>query len=55
MNRGAGAWLWIAIASALVAWFVGLLLSFGPMANLLVVVAAVLLSVQVINERSEPS
>ena len=55
MNREAGGWLWVAIASSLVAWFVGLLLSFGPLANLLVVVAAVLLAVQVIDERAEPS
>jgi O-antigen ligase len=55
MNRQAGGWLWIAIAGTLVAWFVGLLLSLGPMVNLLMVAAAVLLAVQVINERAEPS
>jgi hypothetical protein len=32
-------------------WLVGLLLSWGPLVNLLLVLAAVLLVVQVINER----
>jgi hypothetical protein len=43
--------IWTAIAVTLVAWFIGLLLRLGPLANLLLVVAAVLLAVQVINER----
>ena len=43
--------IWTAIAVTLVAWFIGLLLRVGPLANLLLVVAAVLLAVQVINER----
>ena len=33
------------------AWFIGLLLQWGPLVNLLLVVAAVLLVVQLINER----
>jgi hypothetical protein len=36
-----------------VAWFVGLLLRLGPLVNLLLVLAAVLLVIQVINERQE--
>ena len=47
--------IWIAIAAFLVAWFIGLLLQLGPLVNLLLVVAAVLLSVQVINEREQGS
>ncbi len=43
--------IWTGIAVTLVAWFIGLLLRLGPLANLLLVVAAVLLVVQVINER----
>jgi hypothetical protein len=43
--------IWTLIAIALVAWFVGLLLEWGPLVNLLLVVAAVLLVVQLINER----
>lgn len=54
MTNAAG-WLWTAIAISLVAWFIGLLLKWGPLANLLLVVAAVLLVVQVINERSDRS
>lgn len=47
--------IWTGIAVTLVAWFIGLLLEFGPLVNLLLVVAAVLLVVQVINERqAEP-
>ena len=47
--------IWTGIAVTLVAWFIGLLLDFGPLVNLLLVVAAVLLVVQVINERqAEP-
>jgi Family of unknown function (DUF5670) len=43
--------IWTLIAIALVAWFVGLLLQVGPLVNLLLVIAAVLLVVQLINER----
>ncbi len=43
--------IWIAIAVALVLWLIGLLLQWGAFVNLLLVVAAVLLVVQVINER----
>jgi hypothetical protein len=43
--------IWTLIAVVLVAWFVGLLLSLGPLVNLLLVAAAVLLVVQLINER----
>ena len=52
--RPAG-WLWTAIGLSLVAWFVGLLLILGPLVHLLLLVAAVLLAVQVVNERAEPS
>jgi len=45
--------MWVAIAIVLVAWFAGLLLQLGPLVNLLLVLAAVLLVVQVINEREE--
>ena len=45
--------IWIGIAVTLVAWFIGLLLQFGPLVNLLLVAAAVLLVVQVINERQD--
>lgn len=45
--------IWIAIAIVLVAWFAGLLMQLGPLVNLLLVLAAVLLVVQVINEREE--
>jgi hypothetical protein len=43
--------IWTGIAVTLAAWFIGLLLRLGPLVNLLLVVAAVLLVVQVINER----
>ena len=43
--------IWVVTAIALVLWLVGLLLSWGPLVNLLLVLAAVLLVVQVINER----
>jgi O-antigen ligase len=43
--------IWGGIAVTLVAWFIGLLLRIGPLVNLLLVLAAVLLVVQVINER----
>jgi hypothetical protein len=47
--------IWTGIAVTLVAWFIGLLLLPGPLVNLLLVVAAVLLVVQVINERQGES
>jgi hypothetical protein len=47
--------IWTGIAITLVAWFVGLLLRLGPLVNLLLVVAAVLLVIQVINERQGES
>ena len=47
--------IWTAIAVTLVAWVIGLLLQLGPLVNLLLVVAAVLLVVQVINERQGES
>jgi len=43
--------IWTLIAVTLVAWFIGLILEWGPLVNLLLVVAAVLLVVQLINER----
>jgi len=43
--------IWIATAIVLVTWFIGLLLAWGPLVNLLLVAAAVLLVVQLINER----
>jgi len=43
--------IWTLIAIVLVAWFIGLLLTVGPLVNLLLVAAAVLLVVQLINER----
>jgi hypothetical protein len=43
--------IWVAIAVALVLWLIGLLLQWGAFVNLLLVVAAVLLVIQVINER----
>ena len=47
--------IWTGIAVTLVAWFIGLLLKLGPLVNLRLVVAAVLLVVQVINERQGES
>ena len=55
MSSQTGGWLWVAIAVTLVAWFIGLLLKAGPLANLLLVLAAVLLVIQVINERDAGS
>jgi hypothetical protein len=46
-------WTWIAVT--LVAWFIGLLLRLGPLVNLLLVIGAVLLVIQVINERQGES
>jgi hypothetical protein len=43
--------IWILTAAVLVAWFIGLLLALGPLVNLLLVAAAVLLVIQLINER----
>ena len=43
--------IWTLIAIVLVAWFIGLLVQVGALVNLLLVVAAVLLVVQLINER----
>jgi hypothetical protein len=43
--------IWTLIAIVLVAWFIGLLLQVGALVNLLLVAAAVLLVVQLINER----
>ncbi len=46
--------IWVATAIVLVLWLVGLLLRLGQWVNLLLVVAAVLLVVQLINERNRP-
>lgn len=46
--------IWIAIAVALVLWLIGLLLEMGAIVNLLLVAAAVLLVVQLLNERASP-
>ena len=43
--------LWIILAVVLVLWLLGLILQLGPLVNLLLVLATVLLVVQVINER----
>ena len=43
--------IWTLIAIVLVAWFIGLLVQVGALVNLLLVVAAVLLVVPLINER----
>jgi hypothetical protein len=43
--------IWVAIAIALVLWLAGLIAQLGPLVNLLLVVAAILLVAQVINER----
>jgi hypothetical protein len=47
--------IWTLIAVTLVAWFIGLILQWGPLVNLLLVLAAVLLVVQLINEREASS
>ena len=47
--------IWIAVAVTLVIWLVGLLLAWGAIVNLLLVLAAVLLVAQVINERQDRS
>ncbi|MDQ2933499.1 MAG: hypothetical protein M3R49_00705 [Chloroflexota bacterium] len=46
--------IWVSTAIVLVLWLVGLLLRIGSWVNLLRVVAAVLLAVQLINERNSP-
>lgn len=43
--------LWIAVAVLLILWLAGLLMTLGPLVNLLLVAAAVLLVAQVIRER----
>ena len=45
--------IWVAIAIALVLWLAGLLAQLGPLVNLLLVAAAILLVVQVVNERDQ--
>jgi hypothetical protein len=45
--------MWVAIAAALVLWLAGLLANLGPLVNLLLVAAAVLLVAQVVNERDQ--
>jgi Family of unknown function (DUF5670) len=43
--------IWTLTAVVLLLWFIGLLLAWGPLVNLLLVAAAVLLVIQLINER----
>jgi len=43
--------IWIGTAIALVLWLVGVLLQLGQWVNLLLLVAAVLLVIQIIEER----
>jgi len=45
--------IWVAIAGALVLWLAGLLANLGPLVNLLLVAAAILLVAQVVNERDQ--
>jgi uncharacterized protein DUF5670 len=45
--------IWVAIAVALVLWLAGLLADRGPLVNLLLVAAAILLVAQVVNERDQ--
>jgi hypothetical protein len=47
--------IWVAIAAALVLWLAGLLANLGPLVNLLLVAAAILLVAQVVNERDQPT
>jgi Family of unknown function (DUF5670) len=47
--------IWIITALTLIAWFIGLVMAWGPLVNLLLVVAAVLLVVQLINEQQARS
>lgn len=46
--------IWVITAIVLVLWLLGLLLRIGQWVNLLLVVAAVLLVVQLINDRNRP-
>ena len=46
--------IWIATAAALVLWLVGVILRLGQWVNLLLLLAAVLLVYQVIEERRSP-
>lgn len=43
--------IWTAVAIALIVWFIGLILAWGPLVNLILVLAAVLLVVQLLRER----
>lgn len=45
--------IWVVTAILLVLWLVGLLLRIGQWVNLLLVAAAILLSIEVINERRQ--
>jgi len=45
--------IWVAIAVALMLWLAGLLANLGPLVNLLLVAAAILLVAQVVNERDQ--
>ena len=45
--------IWVGIAAALVLWLAGLLANLGPLVNLLLVAAAILLVAQVVNERDQ--
>jgi hypothetical protein len=45
--------LWTVVAIVLVLWLIGLLVQIGPIVNLLLVLAAVLLVAQALNERQE--
>jgi len=45
--------IWVAIAAALVLWLAGLLANLGPLVNLLLVAAAILLVAQVVSERDQ--
>jgi 4-hydroxybenzoate polyprenyltransferase len=47
--------IWIATAAALLLWLVGVILRLGQWVNLLLLVAAVLLVYQVIEERRKGS
>ncbi len=47
--------IWVLTALMLLAWFIGLWQEWGPLVNLLLVAAAVLLVIQLINEREAGS
>ena len=47
--------IWVATAVALVLWLIGIFMQLGQWVNLLLLVAAVLLVFQVIEERRTPS